>query len=98
MYRRRMQPEQYFKDGKQRFALDRSTVTTTARLQRLLVAVLLACCLLILAGMKAPTAFRRQVSSWGKLSLLHLGWELFLASSIPPLSLTFFSPSQTGYA
>ena len=40
MYRRRMQPEQYFKDGKQRFALDRGTVTTTRRLQRLLVALL----------------------------------------------------------
>ena len=41
MYRKRMQPEQYFKDGKQRFGLNRSTVTTTHRLQRLLVALLL---------------------------------------------------------
>ena len=45
-----MQPEQYFRDGKQRFGLNRSTVTTTDRLQRLLVALLLVCCLLILAG------------------------------------------------
>ena len=30
MYRRRMPPEQYFQDGKQRFGLDRSAVTTTA--------------------------------------------------------------------
>ena len=38
-----VQPEQYFRDGKQRFGLNRSTVTTTDRLQRLLVALLLAC-------------------------------------------------------
>ena len=31
-YRKRMQPEQYFRDGKQYFALDRGTATTTARL------------------------------------------------------------------
>ena len=59
MYRKRMQPEQYFKDGKQRFGLNHSTVTTTDRLQRLLVALLLACCLLILAGMRASPTFRR---------------------------------------
>ena len=72
MYRKRMQPEQYFKDGKQRFGLNRSTVTTTGRLQRLLVGLLLACCLLILAGMRASPTFRRQVCSRGKLGILHL--------------------------
>ena len=41
----RMQSEQYFKDGKQHRGLNRSTVTTTDRLQRLLVG-LLACCIL----------------------------------------------------
>ena len=61
MYRKRMQPEQYFKDGKQRFGLDRSTVTTTDRLQRLLVGLLLACCLLILMGMRTSPMFRRRV-------------------------------------
>ncbi len=40
MYRKRMQPERYFKDGKQHFGLNRSTVTTTGRLQRLLA----GCC------------------------------------------------------
>ena len=44
MYRMRMQPEQYFRDGKQRFDLDAATVTTSRRLQRLLVGVLMALC------------------------------------------------------
>ena len=55
MYRKQMQPEQYFRDGKQRFGLNRSTVTT-GRLQSAsggLVVLLLACCLLILAGLRA---------------------------------------------
>ena len=98
MYRKRMQPEQYFKDGKQRFGLDRSTVTTTARLQRLLVGLLLACCLLILVGVRASPTFRRQVCSRGKLGILHLGYEYYLATPDPPPQL-FTPPSrQTGYA
>lgn len=84
MYRRRMQPEQYFKDGKQRFDLDSATVTTTSRMQRLLVAVLLACCLLILAGIRTSRSFRRQVCSWGRLGVLHLGLEYYLATTDPP--------------
>ena len=61
MYRQRMQPEQYFKDGKQRFDLNSSTVTTSSRMQRLLVTVLLACCLLILASIRTSPTFRRRV-------------------------------------
>ena len=54
-YRQRMQLEQYFRYGKQYFALDRGTAKTTARLGRMLVGVLLvglllACCLLLLEG------------------------------------------------
>ena len=98
MYRRRMQPEQYFKDGKQRFGLDQSTGTTTGRLQRLLVAVLLACCLLMLAGMRASAAFRRQVCSRGKLGILHLGYEYYLATPDPPHHLFVPPLYQTGYA
>ncbi len=98
MYRKRMQPEQYFKDGKQRFALNRSTVTTTDRLQRLLVALLLACCLLILMGMRASPTFRRQVCSRGKLGILHLGYEFYLVTPDPPHNLFTIKPRQTGYA
>ena len=98
MYRRRMQPEQYFKDGKQRFGLNRSTVTTTDRLQRLLVGLLLACCLLILAGLRASPSFRRQVCSRGKLGILHLGYEYYLATPDPPDHLFTIQPHQTGYA
>ena len=98
MYRKRMQPEQYFKDGKQRFGLNHSTVTTTDRLQRLLVALLLACCLLILAGMRASPTFRRQVCSRGKLGILHLGYEYYLATPDPPLNLFNIQLHQTGYA
>ena len=78
-----MQPEQYFKDGKQRFGLNRGTVTTTARLQRLLVGLLLACCWLILLGIRVSSAFRRQVCSRGKLGILHLGYEYYLATLAP---------------
>ena len=98
MYRRRMQPEQYFKDGKQRFGMDRSTVTTTDRLQRLLVGLLLACCFLILAGMRASPTFRRQVCSRGKLGILHLGYEYYLATPDPPANLFAIQHHQTGYA
>ena len=98
MYRKRMQPEQYFKDGKQRFGLNRSTVTTTHRLQRLLVGLLLACCLLILLGMRASPTFRRQVCSRGKLSILHLGYEFYLATPDPPANLFTIQRNQTGYA
>ncbi len=97
MYRRLMQPEQYFKDGKQRFGLDRSTVTTTDRLQRLLVALLLACCLLILVGMRVSPSFRRRVCSRGRLSILNLGYEYYLATPNPPENL-FNISHQTGYA
>ena len=98
MYRKRMQPEQYFKDGKQRFGLNRSTVTTTDRLQRLLVGLLLACCLLILAGMRASPHFRRQVCSRGRLGILHLGYEFYLATPDPPDNLFTIHLHQTGYA
>ena len=98
MYRKRMQPEQYFKDGKQRFGLNRSTVTTTQRLQRLLVGLLLACCLLILAGVRASPKFRRQVCSRGKLGILNLGYEYYLATPDPPDSPFAIAPHQTGYA
>ena len=98
MYRKRMQPEQYFRDGKQRFGLNRSTVTTTQRLQRLLVALLLACCLLILAGMRASPTFRRQVCSRGKLGILHLGYEYYLAIPDPPDDFFTITRRQTGYA
>ena len=83
-YRKRMQPEQYFRDGKQYFALDRGTATTTARLGRMLVGLLLACCLLLLAGRRASWRFRRRVCSWGKLGLLRLGMECYLATPEPP--------------
>ena len=101
MYRHRMQPEQYFKDGKQRFGLNRSTVTTTDRLQSAsggLVGLLLACCLLIFAGMRASRTFRRQVCSRGKLDILHLGYEYYLATPDPPAKLFTIQRNQTGYA
>ena len=41
-------PEQYFRDGKQRFDLDSTTITTSSRLQRLLVGILTACVVLII--------------------------------------------------
>ena len=86
MYRKRMQPERYFKDGKQHFGLNRSTVTTTGRLQRLL------------AGMRASPAFRRQVCSRGKLGILHLGYEYYVATPDLPDNLFAIQRHQTGYA
>ena len=86
MYRKRMKPERYFKDGKQHFGLNRSTVATTGRLQRLL------------AGVRASPAFRRQVCSRGKLGILHLGYEYHLATPDPPDNLFAIQRHQTGYA
>ena len=101
MYRHRMQPEQYFKDGKQRFGLNRSTVTTTDRLQSAsggLAGLLLACCLLIFAGMRASRTFRRQVCSRGKLGILRLRYEYYLATPDLPAKLFTIQRNQTGYA
>ena len=84
-YRQRMQPEQYFRDGKQYYALDRVTAKTTARLGRMLVGLLLECCLLLLAGRRASWQFRLRVCSWGQLGLLRLGIEYYLATpELPP--------------
>ena len=98
MYRKRMQPEQCFRDGKQRFDLDSATATTSARLQRLLTAVVLACCLLILAGMRTSAKFRRQVCSRGRLGVLNLGLEYYLATPNPPLKRFGLAQPQSGYA
>ncbi len=86
------------KDGKQRFGLDRSTVTTTDRLQRLLVRLLLACCLLILVVMRVSPSFQRGICSRGKLGILNLGYEYYLATPDPPPVIFTPPPHQTGYA
>lgn len=94
-----MQPEQYFKDGKQRFDLAESTVSTVGRLERLLLALVLACALLILVALRLPGTFRHQVGSWGRLGILHLGLEYYLATPDPPFScLRLYSSSPSGYA
>ena len=106
MYRMRMQPEQYFK------SLPRATTRgpqATLRaeperrnhhppLQRLLVGLLLACCLLILVGLRASPTFRRQVCSRGKLGILNLGYEFYLATPDPPDNPFTIHHHQTGYA
>ena len=88
----------YFKDGKQCFGLNLSTVTTTHRLQRLLVRLLLACRLLILLGIRVSPAFPQRVGSRGKLGILHLGCEYCLATPDPPDHLFTIQPRQTEYA
>ncbi len=97
MYRKRMQPEQYFRDGKQRFSLASTTVTTSSRLQRLLLGVVLACVVLILVGMRVSPSFRKQVCSWGKFGVLHLGLEYYFAYYEPPPYYLGITPFQTGY-
>ncbi len=95
MYRKRMQPEQYFKDGKQRFGLNRSAATTPDRLQTAsggLVGLLLACCLPILLGVRASPTFRRQVCSRGKLGILRLGYEFYPATPGLPDDLVTIQP------
>ena len=85
-YRQRMQPEQYFRDGKQYFALDRGTATTTARLSRLLVGLLVACWLLLLAGRRASWRFRRRLCFVGEAGWDCCGWAwmCYLATPEPP--------------
>ena len=60
--------------------------------------LLLACCLLILMGMRASPTFRQQVCSRGKLGILHLGYEYYLANPDPPANLFAIQHNQTGYA
>ena len=57
--------------------------------------LLLACCLLILAGMLVSPTFRRQVWSRGKLGILRLGYEYYLATPDPLFTVQH---CQTGYA
>ena len=76
--------EQYFRDGKQYFALESGNGNHHGAAERMLVGLLLACCLLLLAGRRASWQFRRRVCSWGKLGLLRLGMEHYLVTSDPP--------------
>ena len=78
--------------------MNQSTVTTTDRLQRLLVSLALACCLLIPLGMRVYPSFRRQVCSRSNLGILHLGYEYYLATPDPPDHLFTIPRHQTGYA
>lgn len=48
--------------------------------------------------MRASPTFRRQVCSRGKLGILHLGYEYFLANPDPPDNLFAIHRHQTGYA
>ena len=98
MYRKRMQPEQYFKDGKQRFGLNRSTVTTTDRLQSAsggLVRLSLAAGIGGHAGVaNFPTTDRLPE----RLGVRNLGYEYYLATPDPPDNLFAIQRHQTGYA
>ena len=89
-YRQRMQPEQYFRDGKQYCALDGAKVTTPERLQRLLVG-------LLPAGLQVPWRFRWQVCSWGKLGLRQREMEYYLVTLAPPPG-WLGRPPESGYA
>ena len=86
-----MRTEQCFKDGQQRFALNRSAITTPGRRQRLLAGLAPTCCLLILAELRALPIFRRRVRYRGKLGILDLGCEYYLAIRTRP---TAASPSH----
>ena len=66
-----MPPVQYSRGGKQRFGRDRGRATTGSRLPRLLVCLLLACCLLILVGLGTSPTLRGRVCSRGKLGILY---------------------------
>ena len=90
-YRQRMQPEQCFRDGKQYFALDRGTATTTARLGRTLVG-------LLLAGRRASWQFGGGSVRGGKLGLLRLGMERYLATPEPPPDGLACPTPKSGYA
>ena len=90
-----MQPEQYFRNGKQRFRLNRNTVTATDGLQRLLVGLLPACCLMMLARLRASPTFRRRICSRGKMGILHLGYEHYLATLDPLENLFSLHHRQT---
>ena len=63
-YRKRMPLAQYFRDGKQYFALDQGTVRQRRRRGRAFAAgLLLACGLLLLVGRRVSWRFRQQACS-----------------------------------
>ena len=99
-YRKRMQPEQYFRDGKQYFELDKGTVTTTERLGRMLTGLLLGCSLLLIVARRSKGSFRKQVCSWGKMGLLRMGIEYYDATPChpPPKWLGLPHKFKSGYA
>ena len=98
-YRQRMRPEQYFRDGKQYFELDRARVTKTERLRRLLVGLLLGRCALLLAGLlRAPWRFPRRVCSWVRLGLRRLGMEYYPARRRRRSDGLGCPPHESGYA
>ena len=81
-----------------RFDLDSTTVASSNRLQRLVVGALLACAILILSGMRPSPSFRRQVYSWGRIGVLHLGLEYYLSAPEPPLRYLGLPDRQSGHA
>jgi len=53
---------------------------------------------LILAGIRASPTFRRQVCSRGKLGIVNLGYEYYLATPDLPDNVFTVHRHQTGYA
>ena len=100
----RMQPEQYFKSQPRVVARGWQTTLRPEPERRnhhgpaatVVGATALACCLLILAGIRVWPTFRQQVCSRGKLGILNLGYEYYLATPDPPVSLFNVHTHQTG--
>ena len=55
-------------------------------------------CPLLLAGLRVLWLFRRRVCLWGKLGLLRLGIEYYLATPEPPPGWLGLPAIESGYA
>jgi len=84
LYGQRGWIDEMFRDFKQHLGLERSRVTGSARLERLMLGMVLAYLVLALIGLGVEPGFVAEVISWGKGSIIFLGLEYLEQRRGPP--------------
>lgn len=82
-YKKRMWIEEMFRDFKWRLGMEDTRLTSTARLERLLLGLVLAYIFLTLLGKQIPPRWWKQMLSWGKGSIFFLGLARILSPPSP---------------
>lgn len=83
-YKKRMWIEEMFRDFKWRLGMKDIRLTSPARVERLLLGLLLAYIFLTLLGKRVPPRWQRRMLSWGKGSIFFLGLVRILSPPHPP--------------